>query len=279
MKIKRRFRIRKDHRSQLNNWPIILVGLIMAGLIVYGVVTGKYVNNASVAESVFSNDTPIATGQPTAEYTAFRVARVIDGDTIELTSGETVRYIGMDTPELASGNQPDDCYAQEATQANSQMVLGQEVTLSRDERDVDRFGRWLRYVYVNDILINRELVVNGYARAFAVPPDIRYQDVFDEAELQAKSRQVGLWSACNKSALQDWNTNSTTDQAESNEVLSLLRRSNGQECICEENLLDCHDLSNQAEAQQLYDCCWRVTGRDIYALDGNGNNRACENIP
>jgi len=251
----------------------------MASLAIYGVLTGRYVNNESVVESVVVPNALPEISQPEDGYTTYQVARVIDGDTIELTSGETVRYIGMDTPELASGNQPDDCYAREATQANSQLVLGQAVTLSRDERDVDRFGRWLRYVYVDDVLINRELVVSGYARAFAVPPDTRYQDVFDEAELQAKARQVGLWSACNKSTLQNWNTNSTTNQAESNEALSLLRRSNGQECICEENLLDCHDLSGQAEAQQLYDCCWRVTGRDIYALDGNGNSQACENIP
>ena len=34
------------------------------------------------------------------------VSRVIDGDTVELTTGEKVRYIGMDTPEI----RPNECY-------------------------------------------------------------------------------------------------------------------------------------------------------------------------
>jgi endonuclease YncB( thermonuclease family) len=36
------------------------------------------------------------------------------------------------------------------------------------------FGRLLRFVYADGILVNAELVREGYARAKAFPPDTRY---------------------------------------------------------------------------------------------------------
>jgi endonuclease YncB( thermonuclease family) len=37
------------------------------------------------------------------------VARVIDGDTIELQGGQRLRYIGLDTPETVALVPSDDC--------------------------------------------------------------------------------------------------------------------------------------------------------------------------
>jgi len=39
------------------------------------------------------------------------VARIVDGDTLDLADGRTVRLVQIDTPELGSGERPSRHYA------------------------------------------------------------------------------------------------------------------------------------------------------------------------
>lgn len=119
------------------------------------------------------------------------VLRVIDGDTIVLADGQRVRYIGIDTPELGP---PEEYYAREATSANRQLVEGKEVALEKDTSETDRFGRLLRYVYVDGTFVNAELVWQGYAEAVAHPPDIEYQSCLKTLERKARGAGRGIWS-------------------------------------------------------------------------------------
>ena len=119
------------------------------------------------------------------------VTRVIDGDTIIIGTGQRVRYIGIDTPEIYP--QPE-AGGMEAWQANRQLVEGKKVSLERDVSETDRHGRLLRYVYVNDILVNAELVRLGLAEARAYLPDTRYQELLEQLEAEAKHVGRGMWA-------------------------------------------------------------------------------------
>ncbi|MEO1483572.1 MAG: thermonuclease family protein [Myxococcota bacterium] len=121
------------------------------------------------------------------------IARVIDGDTAELTDGARLRYLLVDTPEL--GTAPE-CYGPEAKRQNEALVLGKEVRLEFDLECQDRFGRLLAYLYVGDRMINEVLVQRGYARVIVIPPNERYEPEIREAERSARSNQAGLWGAC-----------------------------------------------------------------------------------
>ena len=89
------------------------------------------------------------------------VARVVDGDTVEMSDGTTIRLIGIDTPEIG------DCGYDEAAIRLSELVLNQPVTLTGGARDdVDRYGRLLRYVDLLDGTdVNETMVGDGYAIA------------------------------------------------------------------------------------------------------------------
>lgn len=126
----------------------------------------------------------------------FEIKRVIDGDTIELENGERVRYIGMDTPETADPRKPVQCFGREASRKNKELVEGQKVRLEKDVSERDKYGRWLRYVWVGNVFINLELVKQGFAYAYSYPPDIKYQEQFRQAEQDARRAKLGLWSAC-----------------------------------------------------------------------------------
>ena len=118
------------------------------------------------------------------------VTRVIDGDTIEVNIDGTiykVRYIGIDTPEFG------EPWANEATRLNRQLVEEKTVRLEKDISETDRYGRLLRYVYVDDVFINAELVRQGLAWSKAYEPDIKYQDILEEAEAEARQAKIGIW--------------------------------------------------------------------------------------
>lgn len=117
------------------------------------------------------------------------VARVIDGDTIELANGSRVRYLGIDTPEEG------EFYGAEASARNRELVQGKVVELQRGKRDTDEFGRLLCYVYVDGVFVNAELVAQGYAMAYIFDPDERYSQVLVQLEQYAKMSKRGLWRA------------------------------------------------------------------------------------
>lgn len=119
-----------------------------------------------------------------------QVINVIDGDTIDVRiDGEEyrVRYIGIDTPE-----RDELCY-DDATDANSDLVANQTVRLVQDVSDVDRYGRLLRYVYVNELFVNAELVAGGWAESKAYRPDTELYDFLEDLETDAANAQRGCY--------------------------------------------------------------------------------------
>ena len=102
-----------------------------------------------------------------------------------------MRYIGIDTPEVHP--QPE-AYGIEAWQANRLLVEGKRVRLERDVSETDKYGRLLRYVYVDSLFVNAELVRDGLARAKAYPPDTKYQDYLEQMETEAREAGRGIWA-------------------------------------------------------------------------------------
>lgn len=140
----------------------------------------------------------VATTSGTIAETTAVVSRVIDGDTIELSTGKKVRYIGIDTAELTDGKRGTTCFGREAMEENTRLVLGQTVRLEKDVSETDSYGRLLRYVYVGDMMVNEALVQHGFAQVATYPPDVRYQDRFSLAGEQARRENNGLWKKCDK---------------------------------------------------------------------------------
>ena len=130
----------------------------------------------------------ISGGKKTGEV---EVVRIIDGDTIEIKGGDRVRYIGIDTPEEGPVPEP---FAGEATRFNAQLVEGKRIILEMDVSNRDRFGRLLRFVYADGILVNAELIREGYAVAKVFPPDTRYGACFAALEEEAREGGRGMWS-------------------------------------------------------------------------------------
>jgi micrococcal nuclease len=140
-----------------------------------------------------------ARGDPAGERATAEVLRVVDGDTIEvLLEGEEedVRYIGVDTPESVAPGEPVECFGEEASDFNAGLVEGEEVVLVFDAELRDQYGRLLAYVYVGEMLVNAELLAQGFARTLEIEPNTSKAPRFERVEQRAGAVGRGLWSAC-----------------------------------------------------------------------------------
>src|SRR5262249_7254633 len=79
-----------------------------------------------------------------------------------------------------------------------QLIGASKVRLQADPLDTnrDRYGRLLRYIYLpNGTLIEDMLIKNGYGFAYTQFP-FEKTDQFVADQTHAKSKKLGLWSAC-----------------------------------------------------------------------------------
>jgi micrococcal nuclease len=134
-----------------------------------------------------------AAAQPTLEGT---VTRIIDGDTIHVRVDgrvEKVRYIGVNTPEVHHPRKGEEPGGRAAATVNRDLVDGRRVRLELDAQSRDRYGRLLAYVWVDDTMINAELVRRGFAQVMTIPPNVRHQALFLKLQREAREARRGFW--------------------------------------------------------------------------------------
>lgn len=168
---------------------LIICGVI---LVVCALILAKVATSGLGAEVISSQQTPVEISQTTEKV---RVAKILDGDTFDLSDGRRVRYIGINTPEQSQ------CFALEAKTENEKLLAGKKIRLEKDLSNRDKYGRLLRFVYVEDesgreIFVNDYLVRQGFARLLSIPPDLKFEKQFNAAVEEARFQQRGLWSAC-----------------------------------------------------------------------------------
>jgi Staphylococcal nuclease homologue len=99
------------------------------------------------------------TPPPGAHSQIVGVTHVIDGDTLELSTGDKVRLIGVDTPETKDPRKPVQSFGKEATAFTHRTVAGKRVRLEYDQQRHDKYGRTLAYVYLeNGTFVNEEII-------------------------------------------------------------------------------------------------------------------------
>ena len=122
------------------------------------------------------------------------VQRVIDGDTVVLSSIGTVRLIGVDTPETVDPRKPIQHFGKEASAFTRTLTLGKQVRVEYDQERTDRYRRTLAYLYLQDgTFVNREIVRQGYGHADLSYP-FRFMESFRVAEREAREERRGLWA-------------------------------------------------------------------------------------
>jgi micrococcal nuclease len=119
------------------------------------------------------------------------VISVHDGGTITVlidNRKEKVRLIGIDAPEL--DKVPWGIQARDALRG---LVNGKSVRLETDITIRDQYRRLLAYVYVGEILVNLEMIRQGQAVLYTVPPNAAHVEEYRKAQLEARQAGRGVW--------------------------------------------------------------------------------------
>lgn len=221
------------------------------------------------------------TGEAEEDSQMQKVIKVIDGDTIKLENGGVVRYIGIDTPETVHPSKPVQCFGEEASKKNKELVEGKEVRLEKDISDTDKYDRLLRYVYIGDTFVNDYLVRNGYAHSSSYPPDVKYQDQFNQAEEEARENKRGLWAdgACEEEEEAEEEEEEEEEEEIEEETAPPPAPASTSSCDCSGNTKNCSDFSTHDEAQACYESCLSSAGTDVHRLDRDKDGEACESLP
>lgn len=114
------------------------------------------------------------------------VARIIDGDTLELNSKQQIRLDNMETAEV------NMCGYEEAKEMLEKLALGKEVRVVG--KYVDEYGRLLGLVYTDDYLVNLEMVKSGWARYDSNKTNAR--DDMRQAGAEAREKKLGVYDLC-----------------------------------------------------------------------------------
>jgi micrococcal nuclease len=151
---------------------------------------------------------PKLTEHESRQKETFLVKRVVDGDTFELENGERVRMLGIDTPEKFESSKLDRDAERTgrdkktikklgdlSSEYTKKLIGGKKVILVPEPNyeDKDRYGRLLRYVYLEDgTFVNKKIIEDGYANVYRRYPLSKTSE-FEQAEKEARENNKGLW--------------------------------------------------------------------------------------
>lgn len=119
----------------------------------------------------------------------------IDGDTARfLVDGneKKVRFLSIDTPE--SNNYIEEFGKEAAAYTCNYLENAQLIELEFDAlADNDSYDRLLAWIWVDDILLQEDLVRKGYAEVTYLYDDYKYNQVLLDFEKEAQNNKVGIW--------------------------------------------------------------------------------------
>ena len=156
------------------------IAIVIAGLIVGAAV---YVGLSKDRED--GEEEVVLTPTECLATSEAMVTKVLDGDTVVVEGGHHIRLLGIDADERGY-----PCY-DSAKELLEELVLNKKVRLEKDQTDVDQYDRCLRYLFLDNLNINLELVREGQAIARFYPPDVKYQTEITQAEKEAIDNKIG----------------------------------------------------------------------------------------
>lgn len=124
----------------------------------------------------------------------------VDGDTAKFIYNKeeiTARFLAIDTPETNHPTKGVEKYGKEASEYTCSKLKGTDkIVLEFDENsdELDKYGRYLVWVFIDDKLLQKELIENGLASVAYLYDDYKYTNILEDAEQIAENKKIGIWS-------------------------------------------------------------------------------------
>ncbi|MFA4960277.1 MAG: thermonuclease family protein [Candidatus Pacearchaeota archaeon] len=207
------------------------------------------------------------TGNSTKEMQLVKVTRIIDGDTFETESGQKIRMIGINTPESKMFlHFESEKFVKE---------LIENKTVQIQNQGVDKYGRTLAHVFLNNLHINEELLKNGYASLYYYEKDSYYKKL-SNAEEFARLNKINIWEDSadkNCFSLIELKFKEEIKRCSNKEIVKIKN-------ICDKDILitikddATHIYNEKIKSNSIFvknfSCIWNDEGDSLYAWDDKG---------
>lgn len=171
-----------------------------------------------------------------AERVSVKFEACVDGDTIKVildNKKTTVRFLAIDTPETVHPTKGEQPFGKEASNYTCDKVKNAkklEIEYDEGSTKTDKYNRALGWVFIDDTLLQKDLVSLGYAKVAYLYGDYKYTEDLKKEESIAKSKKLGVWSLEEETTTKKIEkttqkvTESETDDSIINELLKDIRK-------------------------------------------------------
>lgn len=130
---------------------------------------------------------------------AVTLSNCVDGDSARFMLGVeeiNVKFLGIESDEKIKDDETDEInesyvsnYVCESLKSAKKIEIQYEPNIEIE----DKFGRIQAWVVVDDVLLQEDLVKNGYARIMYIKDEYTYAEDLKKAQEYAKLNKLGIW--------------------------------------------------------------------------------------
>lgn len=152
----------------------------------------------------------------------------VDGDTaVFILNGEKVkfRFLAIDTPESVKTNSPVEFMGKEVSLYTcSTLTNASKIQIMYDDKGtkIDKYGRSLAWIYVDDILLQEDLVSKGYAEVAYVYYKYDFIENLCSRQKEAKNKSLGIWKANRKEGYCKTKSNNKNEKEEKYDYIKII---------------------------------------------------------
>ena len=135
-----------------------------------------------------------------AERISVKFESCVDGDTIKVMLDDkktTVRFLAVDTPETKHPKKGVEPYGKVASDYTCNRVKNAkklEIEYDSGSSKTDKYERALGWIFVDDSLLQKELIQKGYAKVAYLYGKYMYTEELEQEEEKAKEAKLGVCS-------------------------------------------------------------------------------------
>lgn len=128
-----------------------------------------------------------------------KLSKCVDGDTIKVLIKDkeyTVRFLAVDTPESVHPTKKEEYYGKEASNYTCNRVKNaKKIELEYDSNSdkTDKYDRLLAWIFLDDKLLQKDLVASGYAKMAYLYGNYKYTNTLKEEQELASAKNIGIW--------------------------------------------------------------------------------------
>ena len=134
-----------------------------------------------------------------SEKIEVKLKACVDGDTAKLIINKkvkTVRFLAIDTEESVSKKKENTYMGKVASNYTcDKLTTAKKIEIEYDpaSNKEDKYNRTLAWVYTDGMLLQEDLVKNGYAKVTYLYGDYLYTEDLLVYEDMAKLKHIGIW--------------------------------------------------------------------------------------